>query len=93
MLNEETKVDLTNRLARIAGQVQGLQRMIDDDRYCVDVLTQVAAVRAALGKVSNQILASHLTTCVTHSFACGDPEDRDAKVAELLDVFGRYMSK
>lgn len=93
MMDDATKDDLANRLARIAGQVQGLQRMIDDDRYCVDILTQISAVRAALGKVSNQVLAAHLNTCVTHSFSCGDTKDREAKVAELLDVFGRYMSK
>lgn len=93
MLNEANKSDLSKRLNRIAGQVQGVQRMVDDDRYCVDILTQIAAVRAALGKVSNLILEAHLETCVTHSFTSGNEADREAKVAELVDVFARYMSK
>lgn len=93
MLNETQRSDLTKRLNRIAGQVQGVQRMIDSERYCVDILTQIAAVRAALGKVSNQVLEAHLETCVAHTFSSGTTEEHDAKIAELLDVFGRYMSK
>lgn len=93
MLNDDNRADITKRLNRIAGQVQGIQRMVDDDRYCVDILTQIAAARAALGKVSNQVLEAHLDTCVVTSFASGNENDREAKVRELLDVFGRYMSK
>lgn len=93
MINETQRNDLTKRLNRIAGQVQGVQRMIDEDRYCIDILTQLAAVRAALGKVSNQLLEVHLETCVAHSFRTSDEQDREAKITELLDVFGRYMSK
>lgn len=93
MLNDDNRADITKRLNRISGQVQGIQRMVDDDRYCVDILTQIAAVRAALGKVSDQILEAHLDSCVVKSFASGDEADREEKVGELLDVFRRYMSK
>ena len=93
MLDDDNRTDITKRLNRIAGQVQGIQRMVDDERYCVDILTQIAAVRAALGKVSDQVLEAHLNSCVVNSFASGSETDRDAKVQELLDVFRRYMSK
>ena len=61
--------------------------MVESDRYCIDIVTQVGAARAGLGKVSKHLLASHLETCVTSAFAKGDPRERKAKIAELLEVF------
>ncbi|RMG94963.1 MAG: metal-sensitive transcriptional regulator [Deltaproteobacteria bacterium] len=81
---------LARRLSRIAGQVAGIQRMVDDDRYCVDILVQIAAVRAALGKVGRILLENHIRTCVTEAFEAGEPGERDAKIAELLDVYERF---
>ena len=89
MMNAETREQVEGRLKRIAGQVAGIQRMVKDDRYCVDILMQVSAVRAALGKVSELVLDAHIHTCVTAAFESGDPADRDAKIAELIRVFDR----
>lgn len=74
-------------LARIEGQVRGIKQMINDGRYCVDILTQTRAVHAALRRVERNILASYLNTCVTSAFAEGTPEQRAEKVAEILALF------
>ena len=80
------------RLKRIGGQVAGIQRMIDEDRYCVDVLLQIAAARAALDQAGKLILGSHVETCVADAFASGKPRDRKRKMNELLEVFSRFGS-
>jgi DNA-binding FrmR family transcriptional regulator len=78
------------RIRRIAGQVAGIERMIDQDRYCVDILMQVAAVRSALDSVGKLLLSSHVETCVADAFASGRPKDRKEKVAELMEVFAKF---
>ncbi len=83
------KEALRRRLNRIAGQVEGIQRMVDDDRYCVDVMTQISATRAALAKVSGLVLESHLRHCVHDAFHSPDTEQREEKIAELLDLFDK----
>lgn len=90
MLGEQEKQSLAARLRRIEGQVAGVRRMIDEGEYCVDVLLQIAAARAALGKVGRLVLESHVNSCVKHAMATGDDADREKKLAELLDVFERY---
>jgi DNA-binding FrmR family transcriptional regulator len=90
MMTSETKTSAEARLKRIAGQVAGIQRMVETDRYCVDVLMQVAAVRAALAKVGTLLLESHIRTCVAGAFESDDAQDRDAKVAELIRVFEKH---
>ena len=77
------------RLRRIEGQVGGLLRMVEEDRYCVDLLTQINAVRAALHKVESQILKDHVSHCVADAFASGDPADQRHKVEELVETIGR----
>jgi DNA-binding FrmR family transcriptional regulator len=89
-MKAETKQRAEGRLRRIAGQVAGIERMIDEDRYCVDVLLQIAAVRAALDKVGKVLLESHVETCVATALASGKRKERDQKIAELMDVFSRY---
>jgi DNA-binding FrmR family transcriptional regulator len=89
-MKADTKKQATARLRRIAGQVEGIQRMVDGDRYCVDVLLQVAAVRAALDQVGKLILGSHVETCVADAFASGRPRERRKKMSELLEVFSRF---
>ena len=84
------KTQAKQRLARIAGQVAGIQRMVDDDRYCVDVLLQVAAVRAALDRVGKLVLTGHVETCVADAFASGSVRERRKKMDELLEVFARF---
>lgn len=85
----DTQARLLNRLRRIEGQVRGIVGMIEDDRYCIDVLTQLQAVRAALGKVESEMLKSHLGHCVEAAIAGGDPADQRAKAAELVDLIER----
>ena len=78
------------RIKRIAGQVAGIERMIQQDRYCVDVLLQVSAVRAALDQVGKLILGSHIETCVAEAFRSGGARERREKLDELMDVFSRF---
>jgi len=78
------------RLKRIEGQVAGIRRMVEEDKYCVDTLLQVSAVHGALAKVGQIILSRHIETCVTAAFASGDEEKRQETIEELLDVFVRY---
>jgi DNA-binding FrmR family transcriptional regulator len=88
-MHESTRKAVTTRLKRIEGQVRGLLRMIENDRYCVDVLTQINAVRAALHKVEEQILRDHVSHCVADAFASGSPIDQRHKVEELVGTIGR----
>jgi DNA-binding FrmR family transcriptional regulator len=88
-VHESTKSGVITRLKRIEGQVGGLIRMVDEDRYCVDVLTQINAVRAALHKVEEQILRDHVSHCVAGAFASGDVVEQRHKVEELVATVGR----
>ena len=83
------KDQVLKRLARIEGQVRGLSRMVEEDRYCIDVITQISAVRAALRKVEEEVLRQHVAHCVEHAIRSGDAEDQRRKVAELMDVIVR----
>lgn len=85
-----SKKDSTlKRLSRIEGQVRGIARMLEQNRYCVDVVTQIGAVRAALRRVEEEILRDHVAHCVEHAIASGDKTDQRRKVAELIDVMAR----
>jgi CsoR family transcriptional regulator, copper-sensing transcriptional repressor len=88
-MHDSTKKSVSARLKRIEGQVGGLLRMVDEDRYCVDVLTQVSALRAALHKVEAEILRDHVSHCVAGAFASGDMIGQRQKVEELVDTIGR----
>lgn len=89
-MKPETRSQATRRLRKIAGQVAALERMVDDDRYCVDVLHQIAAVRGALDKLGKLLLEGHVETCVADAMRSGRVADRDQKIAELLEVFSRF---
>lgn len=78
-----------NRLNRIAGQVQGVARMVEGDRYCIDILQQIQAVKAALARVEGEVLRDHAAGCVAEAMASGDAADRQAKVDELVNLFDR----
>lgn len=80
---------LVSRLNRIAGQVGGVARMIDDGRYCIDVLTQIQAARSALAKVESQVLKDHAATCVAEAIASGDEAEQRAKFNELIELMER----
>ena len=88
-MHDTTKTAVITRLKRIEGQVGGLRRMVTEDRYCVDVLTQIDAVRAALHKVEEQVLQDHVSHCVADAFASGDPVEQRHKVEELVETIGR----
>lgn len=77
------------RLSRIKGQVRGLQKMIEDDRYCVDILIQVKAVTAALKRVEGELLKDHVDHCLAAAVASDDVAEREEKVAELVDLLSK----
>ena len=76
-----------NRLKRIEGQVRGIAQMVSDDRYCIDILNQMQAVRAALAKVESGILKDHAACCVAQAIKSGDIDDQRRKFTELVDLF------
>jgi DNA-binding FrmR family transcriptional regulator len=84
-----TKDQLQTRLRRIEGQVRGIERMVDEDRYCIDVLTQIAAIQAALDKVALGLLDGHAHTCVIGA----EPDEQDARTAEMMAAIGRLMRR
>lgn len=88
-MRKHGKTATLKRLGRIEGQVRGLARMVKDERYCIDIVTQIAAVRAALRRVEEEILRDHVAHCVEHAIASGDKADQRRKVSELMDVIGR----
>jgi DNA-binding FrmR family transcriptional regulator len=84
-----TKAAVLKRLGRIEGQVRGLARMVEEDRYCIDLVTQISAVRAALRRAGEEILKDHVAHCVEHAIATGNKNDQRKKVAEIMEVLGR----
>lgn len=88
-MQQATKQNCGNRLKRIEGQVRGINRMIDEERYCIDILTQLRAVRAALRRVEDEVLGDHVSHCVEHAIASGSADDQRRKVQELLEVLAR----
>jgi DNA-binding FrmR family transcriptional regulator len=88
-MRAETKRSCLRRLRRIEGQVRGVARMVEADRYCIDVVTQISAVRAALRRAEEEILRDHVATCVETAIKDGSRRDRRRKVAELIDVLRR----
>ncbi|MFS8039091.1 metal-sensitive transcriptional regulator [Xanthobacter sp. AM11] len=88
-MRSPTKEQVLKRLSRIEGQVRGLSRMVEEDRYCIDVITQLSAVRAALKRVEEEVLRDHVGHCVEHAIRSGDAEDQRQKVKELMDVIVR----
>jgi len=88
-MRNDSKASALKRLKRIEGQVRGLARMVEDDRYCIDIVTQISAVRAALRRAEEEILRDHVATCVEGAIASGNRSDQRRKVAELMEVVQR----
>jgi CsoR family transcriptional regulator, copper-sensing transcriptional repressor len=88
-MEQASKTSTLKRLSRIEGQVRGLARMVEDDRYCIDIVTQISAVRAALRRAEEEILREHVAHCVEDAIRSGDKDDQRQKVKELMDVMGR----
>src|SRR5215468_9104814 len=90
-MQTSTKASCLKRLSRIEGQIRGLAGMVEGDRYCIDVVTQIAAARAALKRVEELVLKDHVAHCVEHAIASGDRGEQRRKVAELMEVLGRLQ--
>jgi DNA-binding FrmR family transcriptional regulator len=88
-MRTQAKTASLRRLKRIEGQVRGLSRMVEDDRYCIDIVTQIGAVRAALRKVEEEVLRDHVAHCVEGAIASGKKGQQPRKIVELMKVFGR----
>ncbi|HEX3938681.1 MAG TPA: metal-sensitive transcriptional regulator [Xanthobacteraceae bacterium] len=88
-MRDVAKSSVVKRLSRIEGQVRGLTKMVEEDRYCIDVVTQLSAVRAALRRAEEEILADHAAHCVEHAIASGNKAEQRRKVAELIEVIAR----
>ena len=88
-MRKDIKASALKRLKRIEGQVRGLGRMVEDDRYCIDIVTQISAVRAALRRAEEEILRDHVAHCVEGAIASGNQAQQRRKIAELMEVIGR----
>jgi DNA-binding FrmR family transcriptional regulator len=88
-MRNDIKASCQKRLNRIEGQVRGLAKMVDEDRYCIDIVTQISAVRSALRRVEEEILRDHVAHCVEHAINSGNKADQRRKIAELMEVVGR----
>ncbi|MEA3432229.1 MAG: metal-sensitive transcriptional regulator [candidate division WOR-3 bacterium] len=93
MINKKVEEECVTRLNKVEGQVKGIEKMIEERRYCVDVVIQIAAAEAALHKVSEIILRNHLETCVTEAFKSPDEEERKRKVDELMEIYTKIRVK
>ena len=83
------KTSCQKRLSRIEGQVRGLAKMVEEDRYCIDIVTQISAVRAALRRVEEEVLRDHVSHCVEHAITSGNKSEQRQKISELMAVIGR----
>ena len=88
-MRKDIKASVQKRLSRIEGQVRGLSTMVDEDRYCIDIVTQISAVRAALRRVEEEVLRDHVAHCVEHAISSGNKADQREKITELMAVIGR----
>lgn len=88
-MKRDSRPALLNRLNRIEGQVRGVSRMVEEDRYCIDILTQVQAVRAALAKVETELLRDHLGHCIEGAIVSGDRDEQRKKAEELIELLQR----
>ncbi|ABA04172.1 Protein of unknown function DUF156 [Nitrobacter winogradskyi Nb-255] len=88
-MRDNIKISCRKRLSRIEGQVRGLSRMVEEDRYCIDIVTQISAVRAALRRVEEEVLKDHVAHCVEHAITSGNKTDQRRKISELMAVIER----
>lgn len=86
-MDEETRADTIHRLKSVAGHVNGIVRMLEEDRYCIDVIRQIQAIQTALSRVSESVLDAHLKTCVTTAIQGDDPNERERMLSEITEVF------
>ena len=92
-MDAQTKQEIKRRLASAAGHIKGIERMVEEDAYCIDIIRQIQAVQAALAKVSTRILDNHLHTCVISAIQADDPQQREAVLREITSVFEMSQKK
>ena len=92
-MDDTTKKAVSRRLASAAGHIKGIERMVDEDAYCIDVIRQIQAVQAALNKVSTKILDNHLNSCLINAVRGDDPDDRERVLKEISEVFAASTKK
>ena len=90
MMDAETKHQALARLRRIEGQIQGIRRMVEEEKYCVAILLQISAIQGALGQVSKVLMVRHIESCVLDSLKAGTERERARKIEELIEVCSRY---
>jgi len=88
-MRKDIKAACLRRLNRIEGQVRGLTRMLEEDRYCIDIITQISAVRTALRRAEEEILRDHVGHCIEEAIVTGNRAEQRRKIAELMEVVGR----
>ena len=88
--HDHDRKPLLTRLKRIEGQVRGIQRMVEENRYCIDVMTQISAIHESLRKVSENLLRDHLDHCVTNAVSSNDAREKERIYDELADLFNKY---
>lgn len=90
MMDEKQKQKVSSRLRRIEGQIAGIRNMVEEDRYCVDILTQTSAVVSALRGVEDLVMQNHLNTCVVDAIRSDDDSEKQQKLDEVMDVIGKF---
>ncbi len=90
MMNEKQKEDVLKRLNKVEGQIRGINKMVTEDRYCIDILTQTRAVVSAIRKVEELIMKQHLYSCVTTSMRSNNAEDKVNKINEVMDMLSKF---
>ncbi len=93
MIDDDLSTKALQRLRKVEGQIKGIQRMIQDRRYCMDVITQISAAESALHKLSDLILRNHIETCVLDAFRSGDSDQRKKKISELMEAYSRCRAR
>ena len=88
-MTQDNRPKLLNRLRRIEGQVRGIARMVEEDRYCIDIMTQLQAVRSALARVETELLKGHLDHCIESAIVAGDQDEQRRKASELIELLER----
>lgn len=90
MLDEKHKKLVRDRLSRVQGQIGGVMKMVEADRYCVDILNQTSAIVSAIRNVENIVLENHLNTCVAEAMRSNDPDEQNEKTTEVMKIIGTY---
>jgi len=90
MQEKSSKKSMIGRLKRIEGQIRGIQKMVEEDRYCIDILTQLTSVAAALKGVEDMVMEQHLGTCVAEAMRSGSEQEKQTKIDEIMDILSKF---